>query len=306
MSIAIALREADKRYGPIQAARGVSFELSSGETVALVGHNGAGKTTLMKLMLGLIRASGGTVRVLGDDPAAGGFETRRRIGYLPENVSFNGALTARETLAFYARLKHQPVRAALPLLERVGIAEAASRRIGTYSKGMRQRLGLAQALIGEPEILLLDEPTTGLDPLLRRRFYGLVGEMRRRGATVLLSSHALSELDGRADRVLIMNRGVLIANGSVEALRQAARLPTRIRLTLANGGGSPENWLGPATRWRRIDERIIEIEAPPDAKLDILRRAASGDVAPVADIDVAAPTLDDLYAHFIDLGEGGR
>jgi Cu-processing system ATP-binding protein len=301
VSTSVSLREVDKSYGSIDAVRGVSFELRAGETIALVGHNGAGKTTLMKLMLGLVRATAGTVRMLGEDPAAGDFATRRRIGYLPENVSFNGALTAGETLLFYARLKHEPVRTALQLLERVGIAEAASRRIGTYSKGMRQRLGLAQALLGEPEVLLLDEPTTGLDPMLRRRFYAIVDEMRGRGATVLLSSHALSELDGRADRVLIMNEGVLIADGSLEALRRAARLPTRIRLTLGNGAPPPD-WLAGAADWRRIDGRIIEIDALPDAKLDMLRRATDGGAPPVEDIDVAAPTLDDLYAHFI----GGR
>jgi Cu-processing system ATP-binding protein len=300
----VALQDVEKRYGAIRAVHGVSFEMFAGETVALVGHNGAGKTTLMKLMLGLVRASAGTVRVLGDDPAAGDFEVRRRIGYLPENVSFNTALTARETLSFYARLKHQPMGSALPLLDRVGIAEAASRRIGTYSKGMRQRLGLAQALVGEPEILLLDEPTTGLDPLLRRSFYEIVGEMRSRGATILLSTHALSELDGRADRVLIMDRGVLIANGSVEALRQAARLPIRIRLKMANGAGGSLSWLGPVAGWQQVDGRTIEIKALPDSKLDVLRCATGDDAPPIEDIDVLAPTLDDLYAHFIHAREG--
>ncbi len=122
--------------------------MPEGETIALVGHNGAGKTTLMKLMLGLIRPTAGSIRVLGEDPAAGEFAARRRLGYLPESVSFNPALTGRETLAFYARLKREPARDVALLLERVGLAHAADRRVGTYSKGMRQRLGLAQALLG--------------------------------------------------------------------------------------------------------------------------------------------------------------
>ena len=136
----------------------------SGRLSALVGHNGAGKTTLIKLMLGLIHADHGAVRVLNEDPAAGEFSARRQLGYLPENVAFNAALTGRETLAFYARLKQIKPASAWPLLDRVGLMDAADRRVGTYSKGMRQRLGLAQALLGRPRVLLLDEPTTGTRP----------------------------------------------------------------------------------------------------------------------------------------------
>ena len=216
-----------KRFGQVEAVRDVSFDLREGETVALVGHNGAGKTTLIKLMLGLIRPMSGSIRVLGEDPAAGEFAARRRLGYLPENVSFNAALTGRETLAFYARLKREGRGTVSPLLDRVGLGHAADRRVGTYSKGMRQRLGLAQALLGEPRVLLLDEPTTGMDPALRQSFYEIVEELRRRGATVLLSSHALTELEERAGRVVIMNRGVKVADGTLDELRRIARLPTR-------------------------------------------------------------------------------
>src|SRR5262245_20515129 len=164
MTSTVRITDVTKEYGRIKAVRGASFELGQGELVALIGHNGAGKTTLMKLMLGLIRPTGGSIEVLGDNPAAGEFAGRRLLGYLPENVSFDSALTGRETQTFYARLKREPAARALELLETVGLGAAARRRVGTYSKGMRQRLGLAQALIGHPKVLLLDEPTTGLDP----------------------------------------------------------------------------------------------------------------------------------------------
>src|SRR6188472_4034629 len=167
MTETVSVNAATKSYRKVHALTEFSCSLDEGETVALVGHNGAGKTTLIKLMLGLIRPSAGAVRVLGEDPAAGEFAARRRLGYLPENVSFNAALTGHETLAFYARLKREPAKAVAVLLERVGLTHAANRRVGTYSKGMRQRLGLAQALLGRPRVLLLDEPTTGLDPALR-------------------------------------------------------------------------------------------------------------------------------------------
>lgn len=295
----IRVREVTKRFGKVDAVRAASFDLQQGETVALVGHNGAGKTTLMKLMLGLIRPTSGSIEVLGDDPAAGQFAARRQLGFLPENVAFNPGLTGRETLAFYARLKRQPAFAVGPLLDRVGLTVAADRRVGTYSKGMRQRLGLAQALLGEPRVLLLDEPTTGLDPALRQSFYDTVEELRGRGATVLLSSHALTELEERAGRVIIMNRGIKVADGSLGELRRIARLPTKIRLKVTERGlASMSEWLGPADTWRRINGRTIEVDASPEGKIALLRRATN-EAAPVEDLDVVPPTLDQLYAHFL-------
>jgi Cu-processing system ATP-binding protein len=306
MTVTVAIGGMVKRFGRVEAVRDVSFELREGETVALVGHNGAGKTTLMKLMLGLIRPTAGRVRVLGEDPAAGEFAARRRLGYLPENVSFNVALTGRETLAFYARLKREGAGSVAALLDRVGLGHAADRRVGTYSKGMRQRLGLAQALLGEPRILLLDEPTTGLDPELRQSFYGILEELRLRGTTVLLSSHALNELEERAGRVVIMNRGVKVADGTLDDLRDIARLPTRIRLRVSETSlANAPNWLGPADEWRRVNGHLIEIDASPERKIEVLRRA-TGEGAPVEDVDVIPPTLDDLYAHFLRSQEAAQ
>jgi Cu-processing system ATP-binding protein len=299
MTGTVEIRNVVKRFGKVEAVRDVSFALLEGETVALVGHNGAGKTTLMKLMLGLIRPTGGHITVLGEDPAAGEFAARRRLGYLPENVSFNAALTGHETLSFYARLKQEPKQSVAKLLDRVGLTHAANRRVGTYSKGMRQRLGLAQALLGEPRVLLLDEPTTGLDPALRHNFYEIVEELRGRGATVLLSSHALTELEERAGRVIIMNRGIKVADGTLDELRRIARLPTRIRLKVTDAGlANVPNWLGRSQEWRRINGHMVEIDAAPDQKIEVLRRATD-EGAPVEDLDVFPPTLDELYAHFL-------
>jgi Cu-processing system ATP-binding protein len=294
----IEIRNLTKRYGAIEAVRDVSFGLHTGEVIALVGHNGAGKTTLLKLMLGLVRPSTGTIRVLGEDPAAGEFAARRRLGFLPENVSFNPALTGREVLSFYARLKEQPVAQALSLLDQVGLGGASQRRVGTYSKGMRQRLGLAQALIGEPQVLLLDEPTTGLDPALRLEFYGIVERLRSRGATVVLSSHALAELGERAGRVIIMNEGRMVANGSLDDLRRLARLPSRIRLTVADGAAGIHNLLGALPSWRQVNGHIVEFDAVAEDKIELLRRVTgAGDQ--VVDVDIVPPTLDEVYAHFL-------
>lgn len=295
MSVTVFVNGVKKSYGAVKALRNVSFELGAGRLTALVGHNGAGKTTLIKLMLGLIQADCGAIRVLGEDPAAGEFSARRQLGYLPENVAFNVALTGRETLAFYARLKRIGQATAWPLLARVGLMDAADRRVGTYSKGMRQRLGLAQALLGRPRVLLLDEPTTGLDPALRQTFYEILGELRDDGATVLISSHALTELEGRAEHVLIMNRGQLIAQGTLAELRSISRLPIRVSLTLAPGVSGPPLWMnGASIATPRCRVMLVSDEI---SKMELLRVAASDHS--VTNIEIVAPTLDDLYAHFL-------
>lgn len=289
-----------KRYGKVSAVRDVSFQLNDGEIVALVGHNGAGKTTIVKLLLGLIRPSEGSVEVLGEDPARGDFAVRQRLGYLPESVAFHMALTGRETLAFYARLKRIETSRAEELLDRVGLAaEAADRPVRTYSKGMRQRLGLAQALLGQPRVLLLDEPTSGLDPALRRRFYDLLDDLRSSGTTILLSSHALTELEDRADRVLILNEGVKIADGTIESLRRIARLPTKISVTQTEGGDASLSWMTSCHAWTKTGPETFETEVTMEDKISLLKEV-TGNPADVAALHVTEPTLDDLYAHFLN------
>jgi Cu-processing system ATP-binding protein len=281
-----------KRYGEHVAVRDVSFALNAGKTVALVGHNGAGKSTLIKLMLGVTSPSFGTVRVLGLNPVSGGSALRRRLGFLPENAAFHPASTGREAMDFFARLKGEPISANMALLERVGLAAAAHRRIGAYSKGMRQRLGLAQALIGAPDILFLDEPTTGLDPGLRRGFYEILGQLRDRGVTVLLSSHALSELQGNADRVLVLNRGSLIADGSLSALRDLAHLPVRISVRAAHSLAE----LGPD--WQKLGEGCAARLCEFGDKLTVLKTLLP-QLDPADTLEIDEPSLDDLYAHFL-------
>lgn len=299
MSSTVRVIDVSKEYGRVKAVRETSFDLAKGELVALIGHNGAGKTTLMKLMLGLIRPTGGLIEVLGDNPAAGQFAGRRQLGYLPENVSFDTALTGRETQAFYARLKREPLAGALKLLDAVGLGDASRRRVGTYSKGMRQRLGLAQALIGRPRVLLLDEPTTGLDPELRQTFYEVIQRLAAEGTTVLLSSHALTELEERAGRVIIMNRGIKVADGSIERLRNIARLPTKIRLKVAGlSPGELPPWLPADAPCRRLNGHVVEIDAAPERKIELLHSATASGTA-VEDLDAIPPTLDELYAHFL-------
>lgn len=295
----VTLTGVSKHYGPIAAVRDVDLSLAPGERIALVGHNGAGKSTLIKLMLGLVRPTAGTIDLLGENPAAGAAAAKARIGYLPENLVMPPAMTGAELMNFYARLKRRDVAANGAILERVGLVEAAGRRVDTYSKGMRQRLGLAQALIGTPRLMLLDEPTSGLDPALRQKFYDIMSELARGGATVLISSHALAELESQADRVVVMNRGRKVADGSIAELRQMAERPVKIRVTLAGDGlALLPDALGPSVTWREAGARTVEIHCKGGAKVETLRRLAASPL-PIEDIEIAESTLDDIYAHFL-------
>jgi len=295
----VLLTDTSKHYGAQLAVQGVDLTLRAGERIALVGHNGAGKSTLIKLMLGLVRPSGGRIEVLGEDPAHGAAAARSQIGYLPENLVLQPSMTGRELMVFYARLKGQPVSHNQAILERVGIAEAAGRRIHTYSKGMRQRIGLAQALIGKPRILLLDEPTSGLDPALRHSFYEIMGELAHGGATVLISSHALAELEAQSDRIVVMNEGRKVADGTIDELRHFAKRPVRIRVTMPTEDANlPMRLVGNAAQCERIGKHTFEIRCASTAKADVVRRLAASPV-PFQDIDISSPTLDEIYAHFL-------
>lgn len=301
MTAIVAIDHVTKRYRGLTALDGLDLALAPGETVALVGHNGAGKTTLMKLVLGLIRPSGGQVRVLGTDPSgAGGAAARRHLGFLPESVAFHNAMTGRELLAFYARLKGAPPAANDALLAEVGLAEAAGRRVGTYSKGMRQRLGLAQALIGAPRLLLLDEPTSGLDPESRARVYATIDRLRGQGATILVSTHALAEIEGHADRIALLHRGRLLAAAPLATLRAQAALPIRVRLTVATcSTGKVLEVVGSYARLLERTPDSVTLAVGAGDKLTLI-----GDLERLKpwliDLDIGAPGLEALYRHFVD------
>lgn len=277
MMAAIELDGVVKRYGGRVAVAGVSLSVAPGERLALLGHNGAGKTTLMKLMLGLIPPNEGRLSVLGESPGDVNSPGRRAIGFLPEAVAFHESMTGAELIRFYGRLKGRNRHEGAELLERVGLTAAATRRVSTYSKGMRQRLGLAQALLGQPLLLLLDEPTSGLDPELRLSFYDIVRERAAAGAAVILSSHVLTELEERTDRIAIMDHGRLVALGTLDQLRDRAGLKVVVQARMTDG-----QWLSQAV--------------PRAEKLDSMRAMLA--LGP-QDLTVIDPGLDELYAHFL-------
>lgn len=293
---AIILNHTGKTYGQQSALEDVTLAVPSGKCVALIGHNGAGKTTLMKLILGLARPTSGNVCVLGVDPATAGKLFRRQLGFLPENVVFHDELTGADTLTFYARLKGVPTTESPALLDQVGLSAAAGRRIKTYSKGMRQRLGLAQALLGAPRLLLFDEPTSGLDPSLRHQFFEIIRALTQGGTTVMLASHVLTELEAQTDLVAILREGRLVAFGDIEELRVAAGLPITVH---ARGDASviAAKLDGSFVRSARPNGRSIDIECAAKDKMPLLRLlSAVGDAC--ADIEIHPPSLHDLYLYF--------
>jgi ABC-2 type transport system ATP-binding protein len=238
----VAVDGLGKTYGEVVAVDEVSLQVAAGEAVGLLGPNGAGKTTTVKILVGLTHPSAGHARVFGaapTDPVA-----RSRLGYLPELFRFPEWLSGREVLEVHARLAGMEPRARrrriLEVLEQVGLAGRGDERVRTYSKGMTQRLGLAQALVARPALVLLDEPTSGLDPLGRRLVRQVIADLKAEGTAVLLNSHLLTDVEMVCDRVVVLDRGRVRWSGPLDELVHAGAL-LRVR---GGGGGPPRGWGG--------------------------------------------------------------
>jgi len=275
VSTALAVRGLAKRYGSVEALKGVDLEVGEGELVGLLGPNGAGKSTLVKIAVGLVRPSDGEVEIAG--ARAGSKAARAALGYLAELFRFPGWYTADEVLELHQRLAGSNGGAAerRRLLELVALADAAGRRVDGMSKGMQQRLGVAQALVGEPRVLLLDEPTSALDPVGRRTVRLLLEELRGRGVSVLLNSHLLSEIELVCDRVAILLGGELVAAGTPAELSR----PRGIELETDEGV-------------RRIAGAVRE-----DAPRLVAEAVAAG--RRVYGVRVLTSTLEDVYLEAV-------
>ena len=298
----IQVTEVTKRFGDVQALDGISLSVARGEMFGLIGHNGAGKSTLFKLMLGLTPPSSGEIRVHDALTGGRGFrQARRRIGYLPESFVTYDNLTGLEVLRLFADLKHVPRGECEPILERVGLAEAAGRRVRGYSKGMRQRLGFAQVLLGSPDLLFLDEPTNGLDPEGIHDFYRILREVQAQGATVIITSHILAEIQERVDRLVILTAGRIAAQGTLSQLRAQVVLPSVIELGLHAGQGQRVHDVLAHIDGIDIDigTDYARIACPQGYKVRVLG-IVTGMGGAVHDIVVHEPSLEDVF-----LGYGG-
>jgi ABC-2 type transport system ATP-binding protein len=298
---AIDVRHLVKRYGEVTALEDLSLCVSRGEIFGFLGPNGAGKTTAVKMLVGLSHCNDGEGNVLGRP--LGDRAARRRFGYLPELFRYQEWLSAREVLALHAKLaglsRAPGAREITRVLDLVGLAARAHHRVGTFSKGMQQRLGLAVALLGEPELVFLDEPTSALDPIGRHEVREILRKLKARGATVFLNSHLLSEVELVCDRVAIVNRGRVVASGPISQIVGAGHA-VRVR---ASADGTPlESLLA------RFGPVVVEpdgVRVDGVAHEDIPEIVAAL-VAANARIYAIQPLGVSLEERFIQMTEGGN
>ena len=288
----VSLDNVSKHYKELKALSGVNLQLAQGEVLGLFGHNGAGKTTMMKLILGVVSPEFGKVSVMGmqpDDKSA--WHMRAKMGYLPENVMFYEQLTGLEVLTYFSKLKGKNKAHAKQLLEQVGISHAQNRPVKTYSKGMRQRLGLAQAFIGEPKLLLLDEPTVGLDPNATAEFYRSVDELKTQGTSVILCSHVLPGVEQHIDRAMIISGGKTLALGTIAELRSQANLPVKIKHQGLNSDIASDSLL--AGFIHEEDSLLV----PEHEKINVLRQLLSNQS--LTDVAVESANLEQVYQYYL-------
>jgi ABC-2 type transport system ATP-binding protein len=283
-----------KHFGAVRALDGLDLEVERGLIVGYLGPNGAGKSTTIRILLDLARADRGTVEVLGEDPRTAGPALRRRIGYLPGELRLDDRLTVEETLRSWSRLRDEQVDEAYmgELCERLDLDRTRATR--TLSSGNRRKVGLVGAFMARPELLVLDEPTGGVDPLVQAEFLALAGEVRGEGRTVFLSSHVLSEVQRLADAVIVLRAGRAVASGSVDDLRRAARQPFNVWFE----GDAPADALRRVPGVAQLEIRGAEasgvVEGSPHELLALLA------AHPVAHLLMPEPDLEEAFLRYYE------
>jgi ABC-2 type transport system ATP-binding protein len=293
-----------KRYGDFVAVDALNLTVRRGEVFGLLGPNGAGKTTTILMLLGLTEPSAGSVSVLGLDPVRRPLSVKARVGYLPDQIGFYDTLTARENLAYIAKLnglrRSDAAERIAAALVQMGLGAVADRRVETFSRGMRQRLGLAEILLKRPELIIMDEPTLGLDPEAAREFLDVIRNLKSQGITVLLSSHLLPQMQAICDRVGLFNHGRLALEGAVPDLAERV-LGGAYRIRLVADGLT-----APADALRRIDGVLgvnytgagaYTIEATSDLRAEVARMVVESGARLLA-LDIQTPSLDEVYTRY--------
>jgi len=299
-----------KRYGATLAVDHIDFEVRAGEIVGILGPNGSGKTTTILMLLGLTEPTGGRALVAGYDPLREPLEVKRRVGYLPDQIGFYDNLSARDNLAYTARLaglsRTEIDERFVAALDRVGLGEVAQARVGTFSHGMRQRLGLAEILMKRPSVAILDEPTTALDPHSTQEFLGMIRDLKADRTAVLLSSHHLDQVQSVCDRVALFNRGRIALSGTVTEL--AGRVlggghVIDVEVRAPGGGNEAADALAAVPGVVRVqpldpapDGQRYRLDCQKDLRSEIARRLAPE--VELLGIHFAAPSLNEVYTRF--------
>ncbi|MFI9244516.1 ATP-binding cassette domain-containing protein [Streptomyces sp. NPDC053086] len=302
----------EKRFGAVHALRGLDLAVAEGTVCGLLGPNGAGKTTAVRLLTTLLRPDGGSARVAGHDLVREAAAVRRRIGVTGQYASVDGDLTGRENLRLFARLHRVrgPAGRAEELLERFGLTEAANRRASTYSGGMRRRLDLAASLVRRPDVLFLDEPTTGLDPASRARIWQAVRELKTDGTTVLLTTQYLEEADRLADGIALVDRGRVARTGSPAELK--ALVGSHVEAVVADAGALPraaavlDRLTGREPVFDRERNAVGAVTTDPTLTLPRLVRELDASGVPLLDAGIRPPTLDDVFLRLTGETTGSK
>ena len=302
--IVIKAEALTKRYGAVLAVDGVDLEVRAGEIVGILGPNGSGKTTTILMLLGLTEPSGGHAAVAGFDPLRQPLDVKRRVGYLPDQVGFYDGLSAHDNLAYTGRLaglsRAEIDERFTAALRRVGLGDVGRARVGTFSHGMRQRLGLAEILMKRPSVAILDEPTTALDPHSTQEFLEMIRDLKADGTAVLLSSHHLDQVQSVCDRVALFNAGKVALTGSVTELAQRVLGGGHVIDVAAQGSNVAARLAAVpgVVRVQPLGADRYRVDCQHELRAEIARRLA-GEVDLVG-IQFAAPSLNEVYTRYFE------
>ncbi|UCD14574.1 MAG: ABC transporter ATP-binding protein [Thermoplasmatales archaeon] len=298
---AIEVHGLTKIYDGLRATDNVSFNVRTGEIFGFLGPNGAGKTTTIKAILGLIHMNSGVIRINGFDIISNSINSRKNVGYLPERVSFYENLTPLQTLNFFCELRGADKSIAPSLIKEVGLEDAIDRKVGTFSKGMVQLLGVAQVMIGNPSVYILDEPVAGLDARWVKIIREKIKMLNEKGATIFFSSHILSEVESICDRVVIINKGKLIAEDTVDNLNKYLRIKPRLEIYIPglNGKIPEETEAIEGVEAVDVKDDTLIITCEPTVKGDIITALQNAGFK-IVNIKTIEPSLEDAFVKLIE------
>jgi len=296
---AITVKYLTKTYNGKKAVDNISFSVKKGEIFGFLGPNGAGKTTTIKSILGLIKIDSGEIKINGFDIRKSEKNAKKNIGYLPEKVAFYDNLTALQNLLFYAKIKNVSKEECLSLLEEFGLGDSINKKVGKFSKGMVQRLGMIRAIMGKPHILILDEPSSGLDPKGVLQIRNKIKELNRNGSTVFISSHILSEIQKICDRVGIINKGVLVAKDTVETLSKKLNLKPQMIIELDKISDKITKSISDIKGIDRIEvkEKTINVICDSETKAKVILAIAKAG-GNILNLQTHEPSLEEVFMRY--------